>query len=146
MENLSEKIGRLKRDVIELKSIANTTGDSAVAYQESYDLGSYPRNNYQEYYVWDFYFAPKANAENFILCPLITECWGYYSDSYGKNLYPTFSRCNGGPDINNPNHIIIAISYLPASGYTVNGNITLTVAANAPFELISSSKQTKTME
>lgn len=144
MEDLSDRVANLKKDLVELKAVAKTTGDSATAYQESYDLGTYPRDSYTTYYVWDFYFAPEANVDNFVLCPMVTECWGYYSDSYGTDIYPTFSRVDGGPDFDDPNHIIISISYLPSSGYTVYGSITLTVMANAPFSLISSSKVTKT--
>lgn len=144
MNNLDERVKRIKSDVLSLKSGSDTTGDSATAYQEIYALGDYPRDSYTNHYVWDFYFEPVSNVENFILTPITTECYGYYSDSYGTDFYSTFSRVSGCPDMNNPLHIIVILNYLPSDRYTVKGSNLLTVTANAPFILKSSEKRTIT--
>lgn len=144
MESLEKRVAKIKKSMVELKALSNTTGDSATAYREVYDLGEYPRDNYQHYYVWDFYFEPVANVENFTLMPSITECWGYYNDAYGSDFYASFNRVYGGQDISDPLHVMVVIHYLPSSGYTVNGNNTLVVTANSKFVLKSSTKSSKT--
>ena len=141
MDNLENKVRKLKRDILQLKSGADTTGDSASAYQQMYDLGEYPRDTFSNYFLWDFYFEPTSNVENFVLMPVVTECWGYYEDSYGRDVYPSFSRAIASVDIDNPLHISVILEYLPSSGYVVNGQNILTVTANSTFILKSSSKQ-----
>ena len=140
MSNLIKRIDNLEKQILELKTNTDTVGDSATAYRKTYDLGDYPRDNYNHYFVWDFYFEPIANVENFTIMPIVSECWGYFENEPTTSFY----RCSGGPDINDPTHIMVMMEYLPSSGYTVKGSNTLTVTANVDFVLKSSNKTSKT--
>ena len=144
MDTFGQRITNLKKELIALKNSSASSGDSASMYYQFYNLGEYPRDNFDVYYLWHFYFEPLKNNDDFCLMPTAFGQYGYYTDYWGtREVELELSRAWEAIDIENPNHIMVALEYLTRSGYELKGSNILCVSSNTPFVLKESYKEVK---
>ena len=129
-----EEIAKLKQDILKLKSIANTVGDSATAYQITSVLGEPPTSdNY--FYLWSVEVEPLKNRENSVFTA--EPSGGYMFDTLGGTKFPYVNYLFPFVDINNPWKFYTSIYYHNPSYVEVHGENTITIVANVPFRIKS---------
>lgn len=140
---MEKEIEQIKKDLIALKAQNRTVGDSATAYQKTLALGSNPTDSSNNMYRWDIYLEPLANQENAIFSPNLET--GYYVWHWGggySTVYVDNSFSQSMIDVNDPNHIVVFLTYYNPSEITYYGTNILVITANVPFEIKSSTKTT----
>ena len=134
-----EEIAKLKQDMLKLKAIAKTVGDSATAYQITAVLGDRPSSD-NIFYFWSVEVEPLKNFENAIFTAEPTG--GYMFQTMGGTRYPFINQLFPYVDINNPWKFYIAIYYYNPSYVEVHGDNTITITSNVPFMIKETNRRT----
>lgn len=137
--SLANDVKRLKNDILKMKTVSNSTGDSATAYQKYLHLGDFPQD-YNQWYRWDIYVEPQKKLEETIITPNFLIGYVISDFGLGKDVEIPTWLAHAEVDIINEKHIVVGMFYLHHDIYTYYGTNVLSLTSNAPFEIVSATK------
>lgn len=134
-----EDIAKLKQDLLKLKAVARTVGDSATAYQITAVFGSGPSAD-NIMYFWDVHVEALKNVENAIF--LAEPVGGYMFQVAGGTRYPFLDTIYPIVDARDPSHFMFTLFYYNPEYIESHGDNALTITSNVPFHIKSTNRRT----
>lgn len=135
-----EEVTKLKNDILKLKAVSKTVGDSATAYQLVVNLGDNPTAD-NIMYDWSVEVEALCNFDNAIF--LTEAVGGYMFMTYGggTNKSPYVNRLFPYVDINNPALFHIQLYYYNPDYVEIHGKNRIAFTSNVPFQVKSTSRR-----
>ena len=133
-----DEVAKLKQDMLKLKAVARTVGDSATAYQITAVLGERPPSD-GIIYFWDIYVEPIKNFENALFTS--EPVGGYMFQTMGGVRYPFINALYPIVDIKNSWHLSLPIWYYNPTYVEVHGDNAITITSNVPFFIKSATRR-----